>query len=167
MNTLAKSATKQTVLLASWNWILTCDRQVPSSFNCRICQHSIGSIPTKCHQQIRDGATLCSEIRHQQTWQLLLCYRHAIPPRLEFPETRRKEARLCMLFKIKHELVTISKSDRLVKSQNSHNATLGNNNFIALQSKCYYRKELFFPRTIRDWSRLTSRHCVSRVAWGF
>ena len=66
----------------------------------------------------------------------------------------RKEARLCMLFKIKRELDAINKSDRLVESQNSHNATFGNNNFIVPQSKCDYRKKSFLQRTMRDWSRL-------------
>ena len=114
----------------------------------------MGSIPAKHHQQIRDGAMLCSEICHQQTCQPLLCYRHAISPRLEILVPGRKEARLCMLFKIKRELDAINKSDRLVESQNSHNATFGNNNFIVPQSKCDYRKKSFFQRTMRDWSRL-------------
>lgn len=30
-------------------------------------------------------------------------------------DTRRKEARLCMLYKIEQELVAVDKSDRLVK----------------------------------------------------
>ena len=71
-------------------------------------------------------------------------------------ETHRKEARLCMLFNIKHELVAINKSDSLIESQSSH-VRLGNNKFIVPQSKCDYRKESFFPpRTIRDWNRLPS-----------
>ena len=73
------------------------------------------------------------------------------------PENRRKEARLCMLFKIKHELVAINISDRLIESQNSHNARLGNNNYIVPQPKSDYRKTSFFPEN----KQTTSRHCIS------
>ena len=80
-------------------------------------------------------------------------------------ETHRKEARLCMLFNIKHELVAINKSDSLIESQSSH-VRLGNNKFIVPQSKCDYRKEsFFFPENYQGLEQTTFRHCVSRVAF--
>lgn len=71
-------------------------------------------------------------------------------------ETRRKEARLCMLYKIEHDLVAIDKQDRLVKTNPiTHSGRTGHkDSFILPHCRSDYRKESFFPRTIRDWNRL-------------
>ena len=51
---------------------------IDNIYNCgdltlRFYHKARGSIQAKRYQQIRNGATSCSEIRHQQTWQPLLC----------------------------------------------------------------------------------------------
>ena len=120
----------------------------------------MGSIPAKRHQQIRNGTTSCSEIRHQQTWQSLKIVLQTCYPTFAGNPWRpagKKLACVCSSrSKFKHELVAINTSDRLIESQNSHNARLGNN-YIVPQPKCDYRKDILesvFPRTIRDWNRL-------------
>ena len=60
----------------------------------------MGSILAKRYQQIRNGTTSCSEIRHQQTWQpltivLQACY---IPPLLEIPGNPQERSSLVYAF---------------------------------------------------------------------
>ncbi|XP_053387201.1 deleted in malignant brain tumors 1 protein-like [Mercenaria mercenaria] len=68
-------------------------------------------------------------------------------------ETRRREARLCMLYKIHHDIVAIDKTDTLVIFANKHQSRTGH--FYQVPScRCDYRKESFLPRTVRDWNTL-------------
>ena len=111
-----------------------------------MCLH-MESIPAKRHQQIRNGAARYVTNRHGN--------RSCVTDMLsnlgwKSLETHMKEARLCMRFKIKHELVAINTSDILIESQNFHNARL-----------------VVFPENNQGLEQTTSRHCVSRVDWGF
>jgi hypothetical protein len=68
-------------------------------------------------------------------------------------EDRRRDARLTMLYKIDHELVTISKTDRLDRPtrrlQQSHD-----NAYQVPHCRIDVRKMSSFPRTVRDWNAL-------------
>jgi ribonuclease P/MRP protein subunit RPP40 len=68
-------------------------------------------------------------------------------------ETRRKEARLLMMYKIHHQLVAVEKQDRLLPptrlSRNMHT-----HSYQIPSTNATYRKDSFFPRTIRDWNAL-------------
>ncbi len=68
-------------------------------------------------------------------------------------ETRRKEARLAMMYKIENDLVAVEKQKQacppLRFSRNMHSKS-----FQIPSSKSDYRKWSFFPRTIRDWNNL-------------
>jgi hypothetical protein len=83
-------------------------------------------------------------------------------------EDRRRDARLTMLYKIDHELVAISKTDRLDRTtrrlRQSHD-----NAYQVPHCGIDVRKMSFFPRTVRDWNALqpdkasldTKLQCVS------
>ena len=68
-------------------------------------------------------------------------------------EDRRRDARLTMLYKIDHELVAISKTDRLDRPtrrlRQSHD-----NAYQVPHCRIDVRKMSFFPRTVRDWNAL-------------
>ena len=66
---------------------------------------------------------------------------------------RRTDARLIMLYKISHELVAVSKTDRLLsplrQTRNMHKLA-----YQIPSCKTQIRQLSFFPRTIRDWNSL-------------
>ena len=68
-------------------------------------------------------------------------------------EDRRRDARLTMLYKIEHELVAISKTNRLDRPtrrlRQSHD-----NAYQVPHCRIDIRKMSFFPRTVRDWNAL-------------
>ena len=68
-------------------------------------------------------------------------------------EDRRRDARLTTLYKIDHELVAISKTDRLDRPTRrlwqSHD-----NAYQVPHCRIDVRKMSFFPRTVRDWNAL-------------
>ena len=66
---------------------------------------------------------------------------------------RRKEARLNMMYKINNNLVNINKEGRLTKPLRR---TRGANESTFQIPRCNneYRKESFFPKTIKDWNHV-------------
>ena len=68
-------------------------------------------------------------------------------------QDRRKDARLCMLYRIDRDLVAITKAGRLVtperKTRHDHTRA-----FKLLSCRIDTRKMSFFPRTFRDWNAL-------------
>ena len=68
-------------------------------------------------------------------------------------ERRRKDARLCMMFKIDRRLVAISKESRLqpaLKEKNNKATASQSFPYNPLQNR---QEEMsFFPRTVRDWN---------------
>ena len=62
---------------------------------------------------------------------------------------RRKDARLCMLYKIDRQLVAIKKDRRLTSPKRR-----SRNRFQVIGCKTDRRKMSFFPRTVRDWNAL-------------
>ena len=68
-------------------------------------------------------------------------------------EQRRKEARLCMFYKIDRGLVAIRKEGRLIpprrRGRNQHQCS-----YQLPQSRIDAHKSSYFPRTIRDWNEL-------------
>ena len=70
-------------------------------------------------------------------------------------EERRYEARLYLLYKIYHGMVAVDGEKYLIPprrfSRNMHR-----NSFQLPSTTSLYRKESFFPRTIRDWNNLPS-----------
>ena len=68
-------------------------------------------------------------------------------------QTRRKVNRLTMLYKINQELVAIQKSTYL-KPVNKYTRNSHSNSFMIPTATKNYRKESFFPRTIREWNSI-------------
>lgn len=68
-------------------------------------------------------------------------------------ENRRKDMRLCMMYKIDRGLVAISKESRLIppkrSTRHSHSRA-----FQTITCRTDKRKMSFFPRTVRDWNAL-------------
>ncbi len=66
-------------------------------------------------------------------------------------QDRRKDARLCMMYKIDRELVAVKKNNRLIppRRRTRHCRT-----FQTISCKTDRRKMSFFPRTVRDWNAL-------------
>ena len=68
-------------------------------------------------------------------------------------ESRRKDMRLCMMFKIDRGLVAISKDSRLIQqkrpTRHSHSRA-----FQTITYGTEKRRMSFFPRTVRDWNAL-------------
>ena len=68
-------------------------------------------------------------------------------------EDRRKDMRLCMMYKIDRGLVAIRREQRLIPpkrtTRHSHSRT-----FQTITSRTEKRKMSFFPRTVRDWNAL-------------
>ena len=80
-------------------------------------------------------------------------------------ETRRKESRLCTLYKIEYGLVAIENNDRLVKQSNPYHVRSSNENYYRIMSsRCNYRKESFFSKDDPRLECIASRYRVSRVA---
>ena len=64
-------------------------------------------------------------------------------------QDRRKDARLCMLYKVDRRLVAIKKDRRLISQKRKTR-----NRFQTIGCKTNRRKMSFFPRTVRDWNAL-------------
>ena len=64
-------------------------------------------------------------------------------------QDRRKDARLCMLYKVDRRLVAIIKDRRLISPKRKTR-----NRFQTIGCKTDRRKMSFFPRTVRDWYAL-------------
>ena len=65
----------------------------------------------------------------------------------EILEDRRKSVRLCMLFKIQHELIDIDRQQYLTPNDSQ---TRGNNRFSQERPKKDTYRQSFFPKTIRE-----------------
>jgi hypothetical protein len=68
-------------------------------------------------------------------------------------EDRRRDTRLTMLYKIDHELVAISKTDRLNRPTRRLRQYL-DNAYQVPHCRIDVRKMSFFQRTVRDWNVL-------------
>ena len=68
-------------------------------------------------------------------------------------EDRRKSARLCMLFKIQHELIDIDRQQYLTPNDSR---TRGKSRFYPERSKTDTYRQSFFPKTIRALSMFQS-----------
>ena len=67
--------------------------------------------------------------------------------------SRRRDARLILLFKVIHGLVAVSRDDHL--EQNISRTRAGNSNrFRVYSSQTKIFRSLFFPRTIPQWNKL-------------
>lgn len=68
-------------------------------------------------------------------------------------QDRRKDARLCMMYKIDRNLVAIKKENRLTppkkRTRHSHNRA-----YQVPSCRIDRRKMSFFPRTLKDWNAL-------------
>ena len=76
-----------------------------------------------------------SDMLHGLNWQSL--------------QDRRKDARLCMMYKVDRRLVAIKKDKRLISQKRKTR-----NRFQTIGCKTDRRKMSFFPRTVRDWNAL-------------
>ena len=69
-------------------------------------------------------------------------------------ESRRKDARLCMMFKIDRRLVAISKEPRLQPARRKTTRLQHHRAFQIITCRTDKRKMSFFPRTVKDWNAL-------------
>ena len=67
----------------------------------------------------------------------------------QFLQDRRKDACLCMLYKVDRRLVAIKKDRRLISQKRKTR-----NRFQTIGCKTDRRKMSFFPRTVWDWNAL-------------
>ena len=75
-------------------------------------------------------------------------------------QTRRKNARLAMLFKIRNDLVQVSKSHLKAKPTRPRRGQVRQHNKQYMEDMSHvqdYRTESFFPRSVRDWNNLTQK----------
>ena len=79
-------------------------------------------------------------------------------------EDRCRDARLVMMYKISHDKVAVSKSDRLSPplrhSRNMHSDSDSRSYQVPL-CRTQQRKASFFPRTTVDWNRLPQTAVLS------
>ena len=68
-------------------------------------------------------------------------------------EERRKNARLAMLYKMTNNMVNIDTEERLIPP-NRYSRNMHQRSFRVFYHRSDFRKESFFPRTIRDWNAL-------------
>ena len=68
-------------------------------------------------------------------------------------EDRHRDARLVMMFKISHDKVAVSKSDRLSPSLR-HSRNMHSQSYQVPLCRRQQRKASFSPRTIVDWNHL-------------
>jgi hypothetical protein len=66
---------------------------------------------------------------------------------------RRRDARLLMLYKIHNNLVAVNKNDRLILP-NRFSRNMSQHSYQLPSTTSNFRKESFFPRTIREWNSL-------------
>jgi hypothetical protein len=79
-------------------------------------------------------------------------------------EDRRRDARLVMLYKISHDKVAVSKSDRLSPPLR-HSRNMHSQSYQDPLCRTQQRKASFFPRTTVDWNRLpqtTGARCIRK-----
>ena len=69
-------------------------------------------------------------------------------------ERRRKDARLCMMFKIDRRLVAICKEPRLQPARRKTTRLQHHRAFQIVTCRTDKRKMFFFPRTMKDWNAL-------------
>lgn len=79
-------------------------------------------------------------------------------------EQRRKNARLCMLHKIKHNLIDINKDEYLTPNDRR---TRGADRYFQERTNCNIYAQTFFPKTIRDWNRLPASTTSANTVEGF
>jgi len=75
-------------------------------------------------------------------------------------QTRRKNARLAMLFKIQNDLVHVSKSHLIPKPIRPRRGQARQHSKQYVEDISHlqdYRTESFFPRTVRDWNNLPQK----------
>ena len=68
-------------------------------------------------------------------------------------QDRRRDARLCMFYKIDRNLVAIKKDKRLIPPQRRTRHSNARA-YQTLSCRTDPRKNSFFPRTVRDWNAL-------------
>ncbi|MCG8047766.1 MAG: reverse transcriptase family protein, partial [Candidatus Thiodiazotropha endolucinida] len=69
-------------------------------------------------------------------------------------QDRRKDARLCMMYKIDRGLVAIRKDKRLVPHRRKTERLSHERAYQLITCRTDRRKMSFFPRTVRDWNAL-------------
>ena len=79
-------------------------------------------------------------------------------------EDRRKQNRLCMLFKIQHDLIDIDRHQYLTPNDSR---TRGKNRFFQERATTDAFGQSFFPRTIRDWNQLPTSATSADTVDGF
>ena len=70
-------------------------------------------------------------------------------------QTRRKQYRLAMLYKISKQLVEMDSCKELLKPQNRPSRKNNSKSYIIPDTPTAYSLNSFFPRTIRDWNSLS------------
>jgi len=70
------------------------------------------------------------------------------------------DARLVMMFKISHDKVAVSKSDRLSPPLR-HSRNMHSQSYQVPLCRTQQRKASFFPRTIVDWNRIPQTAVLS------
>ena len=68
-------------------------------------------------------------------------------------ETRRKESRLTMMYKIVNQQVAIDPDKHQMKPQKK-SSSANTNSYVVPHASTTSRQQSFFPRTIRDWNQL-------------
>ena len=68
-------------------------------------------------------------------------------------ETRRKESRLTMMYKIVNQQVAVDSDKHLMKPQ-KQSRSANTNSYVVPYASITSRQQSFFPRTMRDWNQL-------------
>ena len=69
-------------------------------------------------------------------------------------QERRKQARLCMLYKIKHDMVAIDAKQYITPMNRPTRHTNSQAYVVLSKSTVDYHQQSFFPRTVREWNSL-------------
>lgn len=69
-------------------------------------------------------------------------------------QERRRDARLCMMYKVDRRLVAIDKDKRLLPPKKRNTRHSHPRAYQVPSCKTERRKMSFFPRTVRDWNAL-------------
>jgi hypothetical protein len=79
---------------------------------------------------------------------------------------RRKKQRLVLLFKIVNDLVAIP-ADNNIEYNQRPSRTSNNKQIKVLSATTEIYKYSFFPRTVKDWNKLTESAVSSKTVEGF
>ena len=75
-------------------------------------------------------------------------------------ENRRYDQRMCVMYKITHQLVAVPPTQLVPPTRTTRGHSL---KYQTIRTTCRQTKDSFYPRSMPDWNRLPPEHCGSSI----